>query len=139
MQGTIDERRAPGGGVGEDHAHPRVGRRTGRAPTGRAGTRLGRDLAGLRPLLQEAGLIDDEHAARHLAEVLDDLRSYVVPHGVGIPDRAMEAPLRAERIALPHRLRQLPTILASHPCEQPGEVAADALAHRHPPEAARDQ
>ena len=103
----------------------------------RAGVLAG-DAAGFRALLQEAGLIDDQHAARVVPEVLDDVVAQIVPHRVGIPGGSVQQALDTFRAALADRLGELPAVLALDAIEQPGEIASGALAHLSTREATGD-
>ncbi len=90
---------------------------------------LARDAAGLRPLLREAGLIDDQHATRLVPEVLLDVLAQIVAHRIDVPRGSVQEALDAFCSALTDRFGQLPAVLALDAIEQTGQVAALALAH----------
>jgi hypothetical protein len=90
---------------------------------------LARHSARLTALLQEAGLIDDQHAARLVSEILDDVVAQIVPHPVGVPGGGVQQALRTLRPPLADRLGQLPAILTLHSVEQGGEIPSGPLAH----------
>jgi len=99
---------------------------------------LARDAAGLRALLQEAGLIHDQHTTRLVPEVLHDVLAQIVAHPVGVPGGGVQQSLRTLRPDLADRLCQLPAVLALNPIEQTGQVALRPLAHRGTREARGD-
>ncbi len=75
-------------------------------------------------LIQEAGLIDDEHAGITGAdEMLGSVSNQRIANRVGIPTRSAEQPLNAVGLLPPEELRQLPTVLAIHPAQQATEIA----------------
>jgi len=108
-----------------------------RRGTRRAGV-LGRDAARFRPFLEEAGLVDDEHAARRVAEVLDDVGPQIVAHRVRVPDGGVEQALHALGPRLPERLGEVPAVLALHSPEQASEVTLRPLARLGTGEAVGD-
>jgi len=91
---------------------------------------LARDAAGLRSLLQEAGLVHDQDTARRIAEMVNDVVAQIVSHRVSIPRSGIQEALDAFCAALADRLRQLPAVLALDAIEQASEIAPGALAHR---------
>lgn len=107
----------------------RVAGRTGVLPS---------HAAGLRALLQEAGLIDDQDAARVVPEVVDDVAAQIIADGVGIPGGGVQEALDTLRSQLADRLRELPAVLALDAAEQADEIAPGALAYFRPGEATRD-
>jgi predicted nucleic acid-binding protein len=64
----------------------------------------------LRPLLEEAGLVDDQHAVR-IAELIDHVRSEIIAYGVRIPPRGVQQTLDSLRTGLAEVLGQLPPVL----------------------------
>lgn len=95
---------------------------------------LGGDAARLRPLLQKAGLVDDQHTAYLVPQVLDDVVTQVVTHPVGVPSGGIEQALRALWARFADRFGELPAILPFHPVEQTNEVPSGPFTHFHPPE-----
>jgi hypothetical protein len=89
---------------------------------------LAGDAAGFPPLLEEAGLVDDEDASRLVAEVVDDVLPEVVADTVGVPGGSAQQALHAPRPGLPDRLGELPAVLALHPLEQPCQIAPGPFA-----------
>jgi hypothetical protein len=88
---------------------------------------LARHAARLRPLLQKAGLVDDEDAACVVAQVPDDVVPEVVADAVGVPGGGAQQALHAPRPGLAHRFGELPPVLALHPIEQPRQVTPRPL------------
>ncbi len=84
--------------------------------------------AGLRAFLQEAGLIDDQHATRRIAEMVDDVAAQIVPYSVGVPRRSVQQTLDTLCAQLTDRLSQLPAVLALDALEQTGKIAPGAFA-----------
>jgi hypothetical protein len=72
---------APRGRVGQEHADLTVLD----PPSG--ATILTLHTHALLTLLEEAGLIDNQHAVR-IGQVLLHIRLQIVPHRVGLPDRS---------------------------------------------------
>ena len=103
---------------------------------GGAGVLAGNAYA-LLALLEETGLVGDEHAALLIAEMLHDILPEVVAHEVGVPSRRVQEPLDALRVRFSHGLGQLPAILAFHPPEQAEQVALNPLPGFRAGEAAR--
>src|SRR5215208_8344122 len=81
----------------------------------------------LLALLQETGLVHDEHPARLLREVLEHVFAQVVANLIGVPPGGVQQPLDPLRIVLAYGLSHLPAVLALDPPEQPEEVAAHSL------------
>jgi len=101
------------------------------------------DATRLRAFLQEAGLIDDQHAARVIPEVLHDVATQPAQgapgaHGVDVPIRSIEQALYALWPRLAKMFGQLPAVLARDAIKQPDEIAPGALAHLGPCEARGD-
>ncbi len=96
--------------------------------TGRAGV-LARDAARLRALLQEARLIDDQHPARVVPEVLHDVVTQIVAHPVGVPGGSVQQALDTFGAELTDRLSQLPAVLAFDAIKQAREIPPGALTH----------
>jgi hypothetical protein len=94
--------------------------------------------AGLRALLEEARLVDDQHPAHVIPEVLHDVVAQIVAYSVGVPRRSVQEALDTLRAALADRLGQLPAVLAFDAIEQTGEITSGALAHFGPCEARGD-
>src|SRR5215210_1060409 len=81
----------------------------------------------LLALLQEAGLVGDEHPTLFVAQVLNDILPEVVAHEVGVPLGRVQEPLDALRVRFSDGLGQLPAVLALHPPEQAEQVALHSL------------
>jgi hypothetical protein len=75
------------------------------------------------PLLEDAGLIDHQHAGG-VAQFLAHVGLQVVAHGIGVPFGAVEQVLEAVRGGVSGVFGQLPPILALEGAEQAGEVRA---------------
>ena len=99
---------------------------------------LARDAAGVRALLEEAGLVHDEHTAGHISKLLTDVGAQVISDTVGIPGGLVEETLDTVRLGLPHHLGELPAVLALDAGEEAGQIAPHALAHFHSPKAVGD-
>ena len=94
------------GGVGEEDADLAV-----LDPPGRPRVLALATPARLHSLLQEAGLINDQHRLR-VAEVFDDVRPQVIAHLVGAPLGAPEQVLQAVGRRVAGLFGQLPAVLA---------------------------
>jgi len=94
----------------------------------RAGV-LARDAARLRAFLQEASLVDDQHAAHLVPEVLHDVVTQIVAHPVGVPGGRVQEALDTLCAALANRLGQLPAVLALDALKQTGQVEPGAFAY----------
>jgi hypothetical protein len=82
----------------------------------------------LLALLQEAGLVGDEHPALFVAQMLHDILPEVVAHEVGVPLLGrVQQTLNPLRVRFSHGLGQLPAVLAFHPPEQAEQVALHSL------------
>jgi hypothetical protein len=91
----------------------------------------------VRPLLDEAGLV--HHQDRFgIAQVLGDVGAQIVTHGVRVPVGAVEQMLHRVGRRVPHRLSQLPPILAFKGAEQPPQIDLGPLAGFRPGEARSD-
>ena len=88
---------------------------------------LPRDAAGLLPLLQEAGLIHDEHAGGGIAEMVDDVVPEVIADALGVPGGGVQETLHPMRPGLADRLCELPPVLALDALQQAGQVAPRPL------------
>jgi hypothetical protein len=80
----------------------------------------------VQPLLDEPGLIDDQHRSV-VAQLLDDVLAQHVARGVRIPLRALQQVLHAVRRGLAQPLGQLPAVLARHFAQAPLQVLQAAL------------
>jgi hypothetical protein len=78
-------------------------------------------------LLQEAGLVHDEHARRLVGEMLDDVLPQVIANFIGVPLGRVQQALHSLRVPLAYGLGHLPTVLALDAPEQPDEVAFDSF------------
>jgi hypothetical protein len=76
------------------------------------------------PLLDEARVIDDEHPAVVVAEVLGDIGLEVVTHFVRVPVRPVQQPLEAIGSAMAGELGQLPAVLAANGREQAPHIVS---------------
>ena len=110
-------------------------------PPGGAGVLAG-DAGGMGPLLEEAGLVEDQHGVG-VAEGLDDVGPEVVADRVGVPFGAAHQVLDAVGGGVADLLGELPGVLALDRPEQAGEIGAGAvpgLAAREPrPDPASDR
>jgi hypothetical protein len=77
----------------------------------------------LLALLQEAGLIDDEHAVR-CPEVLKDVVAAQVPGRILVPQHVAEHPLRAPGPGVADLFGQLPAVLALRRAQQALKIQA---------------
>ena len=82
---------------------------------------LARPAGRLGSLLQEPGLVDDQHAVRR-AQVLDHITAAQVARLVLIPQDMRQNPLGAPRPAVTDRFGQLPAVLALGRAEQPFQI-----------------
>src|SRR5436309_1099285 len=112
IQGPVDEGGPTHRGVGEKHSHLAVDRIAGRAGV------LAGDAAGFRAFLQEAGLVDDQDAARRIPEMVDDVLAQIVAHRVSVPGGSVQEALDTLRAVLAGRLSKLPTVLTFDTIEQ---------------------
>jgi hypothetical protein len=81
----------------------------------------------LRPLLEEARLIDHQDRGR-IGQVLAHIRHQIVAHGVHVPARGVQEALHPVGGRLACFLGQLPAILALGVAEQALEIGQRALA-----------
>ena len=95
-------------------------------PPGGAGV-LARDPGGVGPLLEEAGLVEDQDGVG-VAEGLDDVGPQVVADLVGVPVGPAQQVLDAVGGVVADLLGELPGVLALHRGEQADEVGPDAVA-----------
>lgn len=80
----------------------------------------------LRPILQAAGLVHDEHAAL-VVEVFDHVRPQVIATRVGVPPRRVLQALHPAWVPLAQVLRQL---LAAPARQRPARSGGDAPVQR---------
>jgi hypothetical protein len=83
--------------------------------------------AGFPPLLQEAGLVDDEDARDRVPEVVDDVRPEVVADAIGVPGRGAQQALHPAGAGLADRFRELPAVLALYGLKQARQGAPGPL------------
>jgi hypothetical protein len=95
-------------------------------PTRGAGV-LPRDPGGMRPLLEGAGLVEDQGRVG-VAQGLGDVGPQVVAGRVGVPVGPPQQLLDAVGRPLADRLGDLPGVRALHRGEQAEEVGPDAVA-----------
>jgi hypothetical protein len=105
-------------------------------PAGRAAV-LPRHPDRVPALLQEPGLVDDQHAVRG-PEVLDDVVAAQVAGRVLVPQHVAEHPLRPPGPGVADLLGQLPAVLALGRAQQAFQVQA-SLASRLGPDEQRAQ
>lgn len=119
MELAVDEGSATAGGVGREDTDLAVVDLFGRAGVlpGHPGRR--------GALLDEPGVIDDQHAVR--AELLSDVLAQVVSNGIGVPAGTVEQVLQPSRVTMSGILGQLPAVLAAHRRQQGADVVP------HPP------
>lgn len=120
---------ARAGGVGGEHPDLTVvdlPRRAGVLPAhpGRRGA-----------LLDESGVVDDQNAIG--AETFADVGTDVVAQGVGVPDAAVQQPLKAVRSAVACPLRELPAVLPRRLAQQTADVVPHPPPQIRPTEPAR--
>jgi hypothetical protein len=131
VEPAVDQGVPPAAGVGQEHADLAV-----LDPPRRAAV-LPRHPGRVLALLQEAGLVHDQHGARR-AEALDHIVAAQVTRRLLVPERVREHPLRAPGPRIPEVLGELPAVLALDRTEQPLEVApglaAGLGADEQPPE-----
>jgi hypothetical protein len=96
------------------------------------------DATRLRTLLEKAGLIDDQHTARLVAEMVDDIIAQIIAHRVSVPDGSIQQALHALCPQLAARLGQLPAVLALDAVQQADQVAPGTIAHLQTGEATSD-
>src|SRR5262249_11570002 len=75
----------------------------------------------LRALLEEAGLVDDQHPGG-IAQVLERVGPQVVAHRIGVPRRGIQEALNPLWPALADLLRHLPAVLPLHRLQERPEV-----------------
>ena len=112
IEGTVDQRPAVAAGIGQEHADLAV-----LDPSRRAGI-LPLHADRLAALLDEAGLVQDQHAAG-ITQMLDHIGPQIVAHRVGIPAHPAQELLHPVRRPIPGRLRQLPAVLALDRRQEP--------------------
>jgi hypothetical protein len=95
-------------------------------PPGGAGV-LPRHSGGVDALLEEAGLVQDQHGVG-FAEGLDDVGPEVVADRVGVPFGPAHQVLDAVGVGVADLLGDLPGVLALDRPEQADEVGPDAVA-----------
>src|SRR3712207_1247423 len=131
IQRTVDERDAfLGGVVGQEYSNLAIHR----VASG-AGVLAGNTYA-LLTLLQETGLVHEEHPALLVGEVLHYVLAQVVAYEVGIPLRRVQKALNAERLILADGFRELPAVFTLRPSEQPEQVAPSPVSSLRANEAA---
>jgi hypothetical protein len=99
--------------------------------TSRAGVLAGHATR-LRAFLEEARLVDDEHAARFVPEVLDEIIPQPAQRApgayrVGVPGGGIQQALDTFSAALTDLLSQLPAIFAFDVVEQAGQVTSGGV------------
>ena len=122
IERTVDQGPAVAAGIGQEHADLAV-----LDPPRRAAV-LPLHARRLAALLEKAGLVQDQHAAR-IAQMLGHIGPQIVADRVRVPAHPAQELLHPVRRPVPGRLRQLPAVLALHRRQQP-------LADRPPPAAA---
>ena len=132
IERTVDECRALLRGIGQEDADLRVA-----GGPGRAGI-LARDPTRVRALLEEARLVDDEHATGPIPQGVHDIGAQVIAHALGIPNGRIEQALHTLRSGLADGFGELPPVLAFHAVEQAPQVPTDPLTHFRPCKAGRD-
>ncbi len=122
IQGPVDEGGATLGGVEQEDPDLLVLSAT------RGPAVLARHAARLGPLLDEPRLVDDQHPAALVGQVLQDVGAQLVAHRLRVPVGGIQEALHALGPAFPQRLGQLPAILALDMSEQPFQIAPGPLA-----------
>jgi len=89
-------------------------------------------------LLQEPGLITDQHPAR-IAEPPGYEAAQVIADRIGVPGRGAQQPLHRLRILVTGLLRQLPAVLPLHRRQQPQHELPRRAPRLRPAEPARDK
>jgi hypothetical protein len=97
---------------------------------------LARDAAGLAPLLEEARLIDDQHAARAVPEMREYILAQIVAHPLGIPAGGTQQAVHTLGVGIADRLGELPAVLTFDPTEQANQATPEPLPHFDVSEAA---
>jgi len=92
----------------------------------------------LGPLLHEPRLVDDQHSAALVAQVVHDVRAQLVAHGLRVPVGVGEEPLDPLWTRLAQPFGELPAILALHRGQQAVQIPPHPLAHLPPVEIAGD-
>src|SRR5829696_788246 len=121
IQRSIDKGGTLVGGVGQEHPNLAVDRVACGAGV------LASDTHALVALLQEAGLVGDEHPTLFVAQVLHDILPEIVAHEVGVPLGRVQEPLDTLRVLVSYGLGQLPAVLAFHSPEQADQIALYSL------------
>jgi hypothetical protein len=111
VQFPVDQRPSARARVGREHTDLAVVDLPGGAGV------LPGDARGGLTLLDEAGVVDDQHVAA-LAEVFEDVVAHVVADPVGIPGGRAEQVLEPIRGRVPGVLGNLPGVLSLHRTEQ---------------------
>ena len=132
VEGTIHEGRPLVRSVGQEDSDLGVGGITDRAAV------LASDPARLVAFLHEPGVVDDQHPAHRITQMVDHVRSQVIPHRVGVPGRGTQEALDAARPDLADRLGQLPAVLALDPLQQVDQIATGPFPHLRSCEAVGD-
>jgi hypothetical protein len=131
IQLPVDQGAALAGGVGEEHTELAV-----LDPPRGTGV-LALHAGGFEALLQEPGLVDDQHAGG-VAEVLHDVAAHVITHSVGVPVRRVQQPLHPVRGRVPRDLGQRPAVLARQRSQQPAHIRPRPPPRLRPQEPAGD-
>jgi hypothetical protein len=92
---------------------------------------------GLHALLQEAGVVDDQHTIR-VAEVLDHVVAHLVADGVDVPVGPPQQPLHPVRRQVTGLLRQGPAVLTIEAGDQPGQILPGPSPRLRPGETIRE-
>ena len=120
VQRPVEQGPPLGRRVPEEHAHLGV-----LDPPGRTGVLAGHP-ARLRPLLQEPGLVHDQHTVR-LAQVLGNVAKQVVADGFGVPIGTGKQVLHPVRCGLAQVLGHLPPVLPLGVTQQRPHIANSSL------------
>ena len=127
---AVDERPAVAAGIGQEDPDLTVLN----PPGGPAILPL--HAGGLAPLLDEAGFVQDQHAAG-IAQALGHIAPQIVADDVRIPAHPAQKLLHPVRRPVPGRLGQLPSVLALDRRHQPPQIRRRPPSWLDPPEPRR--
>ena len=131
IQLPVDQGMPVAAGIGQEHPHLAV-----LDPPGRTRV-LALDPSRLGALLEEPGLVHDQHRAR-IAEVLHNIAAQVIPDPVWVPAGVIEQPLHPIWGRRPGLLGQLPAVLALDTGQQATQERPCPATDLHPAEPRRD-
>ncbi len=129
VQLAVDQGPALAAGIGAEHAQLAVLHPPGRARV------LPLHPGGLRPLLEEPGLVHHQHAVRR-AQMPDHVGAHIVADSVVVPGGPVEQPLHPVRRRIPGGLSQGPPVLGRQRRQQATHVRAGPQPRLDPEEPA---